>query len=134
MTPDKNVLKVGPFQDVIPDAVRVGDEVYLSGAVSVDESGTPVHAGDLHAQMKQAYSNIERALGHFDADLSNLVKETIFVTDVKQLTGDEAAVGRFASTREEIFGGYPEVAQSLIEISNLVLPELMVEIEAVARV
>ncbi|HUT78508.1 MAG TPA: RidA family protein [Polyangia bacterium] len=133
MTVDKQVLKVGPFKDVIPDAVRVGDEVYLSGAVSIGEDGAPLHAGDIFAQMRQVYANIEAVLKQFDADLGNLVKETIFVTDVQSFTGSEEAIEQFAKIRAEVFGGYPEVAQSLVQVSDLVMPGLMIEIEAVAR-
>jgi len=65
--------------------------------------------------------------------LGNLVKETIFVTDVQSFTGSEEAIEQFAKIRAEVFGGYPEVAQSLVQVSDLVMPGLMIEIEAVAR-
>lgn len=133
MTLTKDVLKVGPFQQFIPDAVRVGDVVHVSGAVSTDEQGAPQHPGDLFAQMRQAYANIEAVLGHYDLDLSHLVKETVFVTDMAAIMGSEEGMQRFLETRQDVFGGYPGVAQSLIQVSGLVMPDLMVEIEAVAH-
>ncbi len=133
MSTQAEVLKVGPFQQFIPDAVRIGDDVHLSGAVSIDETGAVVAAGDMLGQMRRAYANIEAVLGHFDAGLDNLVQETLYVTDMSALTGSEEALGAFGQAREEIFGGYPEVAQSLVGVAELVMPDLLIEIEAVAR-
>lgn len=131
----KQVIAEGPFAELIPDGVRVGDVIYLSGAISIDEQGAPVHEGDFLAQNRQAYAIIEGVLDGFGADLGNVVKETVFVTDVSMAMGREDAPWQdYAAMHGEVFGGGAnEVAQSMIEVSSLVLPGLLVEIEVVAH-
>ena len=133
---EKQVVAKGPYAELIPDGVRVGEVIYLSGAISVDDQGAPVHEGDFLAQNRQAYANIEKALKEFGADLSNVAKETVFVTDVSLPMGDpERPWQDYAAMHADVFGGGPnEVAQSMIEVAGLVLPELLVEIEVVAHV
>lgn len=134
---EKKVVADGPFAAIIPDGVQVGDTIYLSGAVSVDAEGTPVHEGDFLAQVRQAYANIEVTLKQFGADLTNIVKETVFVVDMAHPTGDpEEPFVEYAAVRAECLGGAggTDVAQSLIQVASLVFPELLVEIEVEARV
>ena len=132
---DKQVVAEGPLSALIPDGVRVGDLIHLSGAASIDDEGSPVHAGDFLAQNRQAYANIEKVLESFGADLSNVIKETVFVTDMSLPMGSpDAPFQEYVAMHAEVFGGGPnEVAQSLIQISGLFLPELLVEIEVVAH-
>ena len=130
-TIEKQVLRKGPFGELIADAVRVGDTVHLSGAVAVDEKGEPLHPGDLEAQMRQCYRSIEATLGEFDADLSNIVDETWFVTDVESAM---ANLDSLFGARAEAFGGPPAITQTCVEVSSLVMPGLVIEIKVVARV
>lgn len=132
----KQVIAKGPFAAIIPDGIRVGDTIHLSGAVSVDGEGNPLHVGDFLAQNRQAYANIREVLEGFDADLRHVVKETVFVTDMLLPVGDsDAPFQAYADMRNEIYGGRGnEVAQSLVQVAGLVMPELLVEIEVVAQV
>lgn len=109
--------------------------IHLSGAVSVNEQGQPVHEGDFLAQNRQAYASIASTLAGLGADIGHVVKETVFVTDMSMPTGSpDAPFGAYAAMRDEVYGGNGnQVAQSLVEVSSLVLPQLLVEIEVVAH-
>lgn len=132
---DRQVYAVGPFKDIIPDAVRVGDVVHLSGAVSVGADGVPMHEGDFLAQNQQAYRNIGDALAGVGATFAHVVKETVFVTDMMGPVGDpENPFAAYAAMRDAIYDGKgAEVAQSLVQVAGLVMPQLLVEIEVVAH-
>ncbi|MDJ0947916.1 MAG: Rid family hydrolase [Alphaproteobacteria bacterium] len=108
-------------------AVRVGDTIYLAGQVSHDAEGNIVGAGDMAAQMRQAYANVAEVLERFGATMDNVVDETMFVTDVG------AAMEAAGAIRREVFGGRPAAANTLIQISGLAFPELMIEIKCIAK-
>lgn len=129
MTIDKKMYRSGPFKEVFAQGVRVGHTLHLAGQVSMNEAGEVVGPGDLVAQTRQIYANIEHVLGQFGADMSNLVDETIFVTDVGQVMKELEA---FAGARAEAFGGSPDVSQTLVQVAALVMPELVIEIKCVA--
>jgi enamine deaminase RidA (YjgF/YER057c/UK114 family) len=74
-----------------------------------------------------AYRNAEALLSECDATLQNLVEETLFVTDM------DVAFGARVKMKNEAYGGNLEVASTLVEISRLAMPPLMVEIWMVAR-
>jgi enamine deaminase RidA (YjgF/YER057c/UK114 family) len=132
---DKQAVAKGPFAALIADGVRVEDTIYLSGAVSIDAEGTPQHANDFLAQNRVAYRNIENTLKEFGATMDDVVKETVFIVDMGDAIGDpEAPFQTYGAMRHEIYGGRgAEVAQSLIQVAGLVMPELRVEIEVEAR-
>ncbi len=130
----KEVVAFGPFKDFIADGVRVGDTIHLSGAVSVDAQGNPLHEGDIVGQMKKAYANIASVLEKFGATMDDIVYETQFVTDMASIMGSEERMGAFFGARAEAYGGKPEVSQSLIGVKELAIPELMIEIKVVAHV
>jgi 2-iminobutanoate/2-iminopropanoate deaminase len=109
-------------------AVKVGDTIYVSGQVSHDDRGGIVGSGDMDAQMRQAYSNIQKVLAQYGATMDNIVDETLFVTDMN--TAFAAAV----KCREDIFFGTPVVASTIVQIQRLAFPELMIEIKCVAKV
>jgi enamine deaminase RidA (YjgF/YER057c/UK114 family) len=92
----------------------------------VNGSGKLVGAGDITAQTRQVFENLQAALASANADFSNVVKITVFMKDVSQLPG-------FRSVRDEYIKGEPP-ASSLVQISQLVMPELLIEIDAVAFV
>lgn len=129
MTIPKEVCRFGPWQDIYVQGVRVGDALYLAGQVSVDEEGRVVGAGDLAAQCRQAYANVGRVLAAYGATMQNVVEETVFVTD---MAGTLRHIEEFTALRHEIFGGPPEVAQTLVQVAALALPDLLVEIKCVA--
>ena len=128
MTDRKRVSSVSPYEDVIgfSRAVRVGDLVFVSGTVAWGPDGKLVGKGDVYAQAKQTLANIEGYLREAGASLNDVVRTRIYLTDI----------GRWqevARAHREAFGDV-RPASSLLEISRLAEPEMLVEIEAVAVV
>src|SRR5918995_909039 len=109
-------------------SVKVGDTIYLSGQVSHNDRGNIVGLGDMEAQMRQAYANIQKVLAQYGAAMENIVDEILFVTDMN--TAFAAAV----KCRQDIFSGTPVVASTIVQIQRLAFPELMIEIRCVAKV
>ncbi len=109
-------------------AVKVGDTIYVSGQISHDEKGEFVGIGDMEAQMRQAYANVQTVLARYGATMDNIVDETVFTTDV------EAAFKAATKVRPEVFSGAPVVASTIAQITRLAFPELMIEIKCVAQV
>ena len=108
-------------------AVKVGDTIYLSGQVSHDDRGNIVGLRDMEAQMRQAYTNIQKLLAQYGATIDNVVDEVLFVTDM------DAAFAAAVKCRPEIFSGTPVVASTIVQIQRLAFPELMIEIRCVAK-
>ena len=107
-------------------AVRVGDEIQVSGTTATDDDGNLVGAGDLYAQAKQAIANIEAALEQAGASLDDVIRTRMYVTDIEQWEEIGKAHG-------EAFGE-ARPATSMVEVQRLIDPEMVVEIEAIARV
>lgn len=105
-------------------AVRVGDRVLVSGTTATDEDGEPVHPGDPYAQAAHAIGIVGEALDAAGADLSDVVRTRLYVADAD----DWEAVG---DAHAEAFGDV-RPASTLVEVSALVGPEYLVEIEAEA--
>ena len=130
MTITKTVERSGPFADFFCNGVQVDDHLYLAGVVSIDETGAVLGAGDITAQIVQCYANLAAALSDFGADMSNVVDETLFVTDAADVMSNLETI---VPAREAAFGGKPEVSQTLVQVASLVDPEMLVEIKCVAR-
>jgi enamine deaminase RidA (YjgF/YER057c/UK114 family) len=109
-------------------SIRVGDTIYLAGQVSHDANGGFVGVGDMEAQMRQAYANVQKLLAEHGATMDDVVDEVVFVTDMQDAF--EAAT----KCRKEIFSGQPVVASTIVEIKKLAFPELLIEIKCVAKV
>ena len=109
-------------------AVKVGDTIYLSGQISHDEKGDIVGLGDMEAQMRQCYANVQKVLAQYGATMDNVVDEVLFVTDM------ETAYAAAVKHRKEIFSGTAAVASTIVQIVQLGFPELMIEIKCVAKV
>lgn len=106
-------------------AVRSGDTVFVSGQTA---SGSGADPGDLADQMRHAYAKVADVLAPFDAGLGHVVDEVLFVTDI------DAAVRVAPRVRHEAYGGRPAVASTLVEVSRLAAPGLLVEVKCTARV
>jgi 2-iminobutanoate/2-iminopropanoate deaminase len=109
-------------------SVKVEDTIYVSGQVSHDETGKIVGRGDMEAQMRQAYTNIQKVLAQYGATMNNIVDETLFVTDM------DAAFSAAVKCRKNVFSGIPVVASTIVQIQRLAFPDLLIEIRCVARV
>jgi enamine deaminase RidA (YjgF/YER057c/UK114 family) len=105
-------------------AVRVGNLIFVAGTTAAVADGPPVGGDDAAAQTREAIRRIEAALTQLGADLRNVVQTRIFVTDIARWE----AVGR---AHGEFFGDI-RPASSMYEVSGLIAPELLVEIEAMA--
>jgi enamine deaminase RidA (YjgF/YER057c/UK114 family) len=127
--PERQLISSGsPFEPRVgfSRAVRVGDTVYLSGTVAWDEEGKIAGDGDAYAQTKQTIANIEKALKEAGSALRDVVRTRMFVTDISRI--DE--VGR---AHGEAFGEI-RPASTMVEVTALATPEMLVEIEADAVV
>ena len=99
--------------------------LYLSGQLSTDDDGAPIHEGDMAAQINRCLDNIETVLAAADMTLTNVVRLNIYTTDVDELLAHGATLGRLKAAG-------CQYSSTLLGISRLAYPESLVEIEATA--
>jgi enamine deaminase RidA (YjgF/YER057c/UK114 family) len=108
-------------------AVRAGSHIYVTGTAPVAEGGGGVHApGDATAQARRCFEIIRGALQELGADLSNVVRTRMFVTDISRWP-------EYGAAHREAFGLHPP-ATTRVEVRALIDPAMLIEIEADAIV
>jgi enamine deaminase RidA (YjgF/YER057c/UK114 family) len=121
----RRVSSAAPWEAVVgySRAVAAGDHVWVTGCTSI-EDGEVVHMGDPFAQTVQAIRNIGWALEQFGASLEDVVRTRMFVTDISRWQ-------EYGRAHGEAFGEILP-ATSMVEVSALIDPRMLVEVEAVA--
>jgi enamine deaminase RidA (YjgF/YER057c/UK114 family) len=107
--------------------VEAGRQAHVAGQVALNKEGKVVGKGDLAAQAEQVYANLEQALGAAGAGFKDVFKIVTFVVD---LTPEKAAAIR--TVRARYFGDGPYPAGTMVGVTSLVNPDLLLEIEAIA--
>jgi reactive intermediate/imine deaminase len=108
------------------DAVRAGDLLFVSGCVPTDADGNVVGGDDVAAQARKVFENIGLILERAGATFADVVKVTVYLTDV-----DERPL--INPVRQEVFGT-TRPASTLVEVSRLAIPGIRIEVDAVAVV
>ena len=102
-------------------AVKIGHDIKVSGAVSMDDAGTPTAIGDFEQQMKNCYADLEKVLAHYGCTFDDVIVENVFTTNMP-LFLEHAGYRSSIYTKQFPTGSW-------LGVKELALPELMIEIE-----
>ena len=106
-------------------AVRIGNDLLISGAVSMDDAGAPTAVGDLAQQMKNCYSDLDKVLKHYGYTFDDVVVENVFTTNMAEFL-------KQSTFRNTIYTkNFP--TGTWLEVKGLALPGFMIEIELEAH-
>jgi 2-iminobutanoate/2-iminopropanoate deaminase len=124
----KRVFHLNPYEKDFgySQAVLIDKTLYISGSVAADQSGRLVAAGDMAGQMRAAYSNIRSTLAAHGADFDEVVKETIYTTDMDALL-------KASDVRFEVYNKERLPTTSWVQVQRLVDPGFLVQIEVIAE-
>lgn len=106
-------------------AVKIGNDIKISGAVSMDDEGNATAVGDLEQQMKNAYSDLEKVLQHYGYSFDDVIVENVFTTDMAKFL-EVSGYRNTIYTKQFPTGSW-------LEVKGLALPEFMIEIELEAH-
>ena len=106
-------------------AVKIGNDIKISGAVSMDDEGNPTAVGDFEQQVKNVYSDLGKVLKHFGCTFDDVIVEKVFTTDMARFL-------EVAPYRSSIYTKHFPTG-SWLEVKGLALPEFMIEIELEAH-
>lgn len=123
--PERQTISTGsPFEATYGycRAVRVDNVVHVAGTVAWSDEGTIIGVGDAYAQAKQAIRNIEKALAEAGSSLKDVVRTRAFMTDIANFEA-------LTKAHHEAFGDIRPAA-TMVVVSALAMPEMLVEIEA----
>jgi enamine deaminase RidA (YjgF/YER057c/UK114 family) len=105
--------------------VKIGNQVHIAGQTAVDEKGDVVGKGDIEAQTRQIFRNLQKCLEAAGSGFHQVVKLNIYSTDL------DAHLGTITKVRREYFPKEP-VASTTVQVPRLVHPDWLLEIEAIA--
>lgn len=106
-------------------AVKIGNDIKISGAVSMDDAGIPTAKGDLLQQVKNCYADLEKILKHYGCSFDDVIVENIFTTNMPEFL-------KVSAYRNTIYKNHFPTG-SWLGVKELALPEFMIEIELEVR-